>query len=163
MPPKKKPAGAEVTTTNAETGDTKFSWTAENDRLLLILTMGRTLTSDDYHKLAETMPGSNYNGVRIRVSKMRVEQRKRFEVLGWGEPENASVKAAARQKTAVTKEGKTAAKKAVAGKRKGSPEDRGDGGEAQSWVKKARVGKEESGGAEEGEVVVKEEGVEEEV
>ncbi|KZM21830.1 uncharacterized protein EKO05_0003145 [Ascochyta rabiei] len=74
MPPKKTPS---------EAGETKFGWTAENDRLLLILTMGRTLTTDDYSRLVDAIPGSNYNGVRIRASRMRIEQRSRFEALGW--------------------------------------------------------------------------------
>jgi hypothetical protein len=72
--------------------------------------MGRTLTTDDYHKLAEdalpreflltpsnqetytdhTLAGTNWNAVRQRVSKMRVEQRKRFEELGWSLPDGAA-------------------------------------------------------------------------
>ncbi|KAG9195877.1 hypothetical protein G6011_00998 [Alternaria panax] len=85
MPPKK------VAGDSADAGG-KFSWTAENDRTLLVLTMGRALTTEDFHKLAKDAlpPGTNWNAVRQRVSKMRVEQRKRFEDLGWAMPESAA-------------------------------------------------------------------------
>ena len=36
--------------------------------------------------------GTNYNGVRIRVSKFRVEQRKLFEELGWEKLESTPAK-----------------------------------------------------------------------
>ncbi|KAF2181772.1 hypothetical protein K469DRAFT_588636, partial [Zopfia rhizophila CBS 207.26] len=72
-------------------------WTAENDRKLLILTQGRSLMQDDYNQLVTAFPGTNFNGVRIRVSKLRVEQRKMYEELGWtlhdaGTPSSKSVR-----------------------------------------------------------------------
>ncbi|KAJ4363347.1 hypothetical protein N0V95_001120 [Ascochyta clinopodiicola] len=154
MLPKKKPTAAAKVTTS-EAGDTKFSWTAENDRLLLILTMGRTLTTEDYSKLVEAIPGSNYNGVRIRVSKMRIEQRSRYEALGWGAVEDGKTSKTA--KTTGEKKGGTA--KTASRKRKGGS-DTNDGGdedeessETKGRGKKARVEWQE-GDEEEGEIKI---------
>ncbi|KAF2128347.1 hypothetical protein P153DRAFT_35311 [Dothidotthia symphoricarpi CBS 119687] len=102
MPPKKKVAATSEGAENGDSNDSTFRWTAENDRTLLILTLGRTLGPDDYHKLVEALPGSNYNGVRIRVSKYRVEQRKRFDELGWEMPEGVKAPATPRKKEPAT-------------------------------------------------------------
>ncbi|KAF2868507.1 hypothetical protein BDV95DRAFT_609984 [Massariosphaeria phaeospora] len=123
MPPKKATAARGE---NGEpAGDDKFRWTAEHDRTLLILTMGRTLAGKDYHDLVQALPGTvppellpafsapstpsppsqlthtpgtNFNGVRIRVSKLRIEQRKLMTELGWDLPEFSQPRGATKEK-----------------------------------------------------------------
>jgi uncharacterized membrane-anchored protein len=111
--------------------------------------MGRTLTTDDYHKLAEdALPckfllsgyeetytnhasaGTNWNAIRQRVSKMRVEQRKRFEELGWALPDGAA-------KTPTKTPTKSPRKRAAAGNKGGVDGD----AEAESPTKKPRARK----------------------
>ncbi|KAH8733212.1 hypothetical protein GQ44DRAFT_23025 [Phaeosphaeriaceae sp. PMI808] len=87
MPPKKK---TPATDEPAEEGGT-FRWTLENERKLLILTQGRYLTSADYERLVkDVFPGTNFNGVKIKVSRFRVEQRNQYEQLGWELPEGGA-------------------------------------------------------------------------
>ncbi|KAI4929148.1 hypothetical protein J4E85_005773 [Alternaria conjuncta] len=87
MPPKKKVAAAEGG--DAEGG--AFRWTLENANKLLILTQGRYLTGEDYERLVSVFPGTNLNGVKIKVSRFRVEQRKLFDEYGWTLPDGGAV------------------------------------------------------------------------
>ncbi|KAI4606092.1 hypothetical protein J4E80_010300 [Alternaria sp. BMP 0032] len=87
MPPKKKVAAAEGG--DAEGG--AFRWTLENANKLLILTQGRYLTGEDYERLVGVFPGTNLNGVKIKVSRFRVEQRKLFDEYGWTLPDGGAV------------------------------------------------------------------------
>ncbi|KAJ4379133.1 hypothetical protein N0V86_005176 [Didymella sp. IMI 355093] len=82
MAPKKKAAeGAEAA---AAGGEAKFSWTPENDRTLLLLSLGRNIGTADYEKFVTALPaGANFQGVRQRISKLRMEQKKKYEDLGW--------------------------------------------------------------------------------
>ncbi|KAL6164684.1 hypothetical protein ACJQWK_09408 [Exserohilum turcicum] len=86
MPPKKKVAASDGT--EAEGGT--FRWTLENERKLLVLIQGRYLTSEDYERLVTVFPGTNYNGVKIKVSRFRVEQRKLYDEYGWVLPEGGA-------------------------------------------------------------------------
>ncbi|KAI4915388.1 uncharacterized protein J4E92_009342 [Alternaria infectoria] len=79
MHPKKKVAAAEGG--EAEGGRNQ----------LLILTQGRYLTSEDYERLVSVFPGTNLNGVKIKVSRFRVEQRKLFDEYGWTLPDGGAV------------------------------------------------------------------------
>ncbi|CAN9385007.1 unnamed protein product [Alternaria alternata] len=127
MPPKKKIAdeGAEAG------GDGKFSWTADNERTLLLLTMGRTITSDDHHKLVEALPpGTNWNAIRQRFGKMRKEQRARMEELGWTLPDGAT-------ETPTKTPTKSPKKRTVATEKS----DEGGDAEAESPTKKPRARK----------------------
>ncbi|KAI4918658.1 hypothetical protein J4E90_003045 [Alternaria incomplexa] len=87
MPPKKKVAAAGGV--EAEGG--AFRWTLENANKLLILTQGRYLTGEDYERLVSVFPGTNLNGVKIKVSRFRVEQRKLFDEYGWTLPDGGAV------------------------------------------------------------------------
>ncbi|KAB2100556.1 hypothetical protein AG0111_0g11262 [Alternaria gaisen] len=127
MPPKKKIAdeGAEAG------GDGKFSWTTDNERTLLLLTMGRTITSDDHHKLVEALPpGTNWNAIRQRFGKMRKEQRARMEELGWTLPDGAT-------ETPTKTPTKSPKKRTVATEKS----DEGGDAEAESPTKKPRARK----------------------
>ncbi|RYN79029.1 hypothetical protein AA0117_g3849 [Alternaria alternata] len=86
MPPKKKTVASEGS--EAEGG--AFRWTLENEKKLLILTQGRYLTGEDYERIVTVFPGTNKKGVQVRVSLLRVEQRKLFEEYGWTLPEGAA-------------------------------------------------------------------------
>ncbi|KAL6160211.1 hypothetical protein ACJBU6_01558 [Exserohilum turcicum] len=106
MPPKKKVAASDGT--EAEGGASTltllpsqlnpklttfsqtFRWTLENERKLLVLIQGRYLTSEDYERLVTVFPGTNYNGVKIKVSRFRVEQRKLYDEYGWVLPEGGA-------------------------------------------------------------------------
>ncbi|KAF2631309.1 hypothetical protein BU25DRAFT_227445 [Macroventuria anomochaeta] len=123
MPPKKKTEqGAEATAINVET---KFSWTPENDRTLLLLSLGRNIGTADYEKFVTALPaGANFQGVRQRICKLRAEQKKKHEDMGWE---------LTREATAKTKA------PATPKKRKSSEED-GDG-ETPVKAKKARARK----------------------
>ncbi|KAJ4313359.1 hypothetical protein N0V94_006991 [Neodidymelliopsis sp. IMI 364377] len=93
MPPKKKTTYT-TDATISEAGETKFGWTPENDRALLILTFGRNPTTEDYQKFVTALPaGASYNGVKIRCSKLRMEMKKRYEKLGWEVLDTAPAKA----------------------------------------------------------------------
>ncbi|KAF1933397.1 uncharacterized protein M421DRAFT_195917 [Didymella exigua CBS 183.55] len=94
MPPKKKTAdGAEAA---ASGGETKFSWTPENDRIVLLLSFGRNIGPADYVKFVTALPaGANFQGVRQRISKLRMEQKKKYEDLGWELTTEATAKAKA--------------------------------------------------------------------
>ncbi|KAI4678923.1 uncharacterized protein J4E88_006211 [Alternaria novae-zelandiae] len=133
MPPKKKVDGD-----GADTGgDGAFRWTPENELTLLLLTMGRAPTKDDYIKLVDALPpGTNWNAIRQRFSKLRKDQQKRFEELGWDMPDG--VAAAKTPKTTTPK------KRAAGGAEKGE-ELGGDEGETETPTKKprARNGKKE--------------------
>ncbi|KAI4678922.1 uncharacterized protein J4E88_006210 [Alternaria novae-zelandiae] len=87
MPPKKKVAAAE----GGEAEGGAFRWTLENANKLLILTQGRYLTGEDYERLVSVFPGTNLNGVKIKVSRFRVEQRKLFDEYGWTLPDGGAV------------------------------------------------------------------------
>ncbi|OCK82839.1 hypothetical protein K432DRAFT_423857 [Lepidopterella palustris CBS 459.81] len=68
----------------------KFKWTVENERKLLLLILGRVPSSDkEYKDLLPSFPGTNLNGVKIRVSRLRVEQRKLLEQVGTELPADA--------------------------------------------------------------------------
>ncbi|KAF2028383.1 hypothetical protein EK21DRAFT_69884 [Setomelanomma holmii] len=86
MPPKKSKA----TNGDGEEAGGAFRWTLENERKLLILTKGRYLTSEDYERLLTVFPGTNLNGVKIKCSRFRVEQRNMYEELGWTLPEGGA-------------------------------------------------------------------------
>ncbi|KAL1608735.1 hypothetical protein SLS59_001925 [Nothophoma quercina] len=121
MPPKKKtPEVGDATTSS---GETKFSWTPENDRTLLLLSLGRNVGTADYEKFVTAVPaGANFQGVRQRISKLRVEQKKKYEELGWELTTEATTKA----KTPATPK-----------KRKGGDEEGGQ----ETPVKKGRAKK----------------------
>jgi hypothetical protein len=73
---------------------------------LLILSQGRYLTSNDYDRFLTVFPGTsdssvsccilthlqgtNLTGLKIKVSRFRVEQRTLYEQLGWQLPEGAA-------------------------------------------------------------------------
>ncbi|KAF3049654.1 hypothetical protein E8E11_008407 [Didymella keratinophila] len=80
MPLKKKAAD-----TGEAGGQNKpFSWTPENDRTLLLLSLSRNIGPADYEKFVTAMPaGASYQGVRQRISKLRMEQKAKYEELGW--------------------------------------------------------------------------------
>ncbi|CAN9384865.1 unnamed protein product [Alternaria alternata] len=102
MPPKKKT----VATESSEAEGGAFRWTLENEKKLLILNQGRYLTGEDYERIVTVFPvtltplistllkpqpqGTNKKGVQVRVSLLRVEQRKLFEEYGWTLPEGAA-------------------------------------------------------------------------
>jgi hypothetical protein len=95
--------------------------------------MGRAPTKDDYVKLVEALPrklhfhfyplvsnlqdshtdstlaGTNWNAIRQRFSKLRKDQAKRFEELGWDLPDGAA------SKTPTKTPAKTTPKKRAAG------------------------------------------------
>lgn len=107
--------------------------------------------------------GTNYNGVRIRVSKLRVEQRKRFEELGWKMPDSDKASATSRKKEPATPRKKRDTVEAV-----------GEEDEVEKPKKKPRVKKGKKAEQEqeqevldkvevEGEVSVKEENIKEEM
>jgi len=73
------------------------------------LTQGRYLTGEDYERLVTVFPGAstnpfsphpsnpltpptgtNLNGVKIKTSRFRVEQRNMYEELGWQLPEGGA-------------------------------------------------------------------------
>ncbi|KAI4678921.1 uncharacterized protein J4E88_006209 [Alternaria novae-zelandiae] len=108
MPPKKKTAAAE---------GGAFRWTLENEKKLLILTQGRYLTAEDYERIVGVFPGTSIKGVQVRVSLLRVEQRKLYEEYGWTLPEGG-----AKAKTPVTTPRKT-----PGGKKRGVDAVEGDG------------------------------------
>ncbi|KAI4945859.1 hypothetical protein J4E91_007773 [Alternaria rosae] len=160
MPPKKKVAAAEGG--EAEGGPNQ----------LLILTQGRYLTGEDYERLVGAFPGTNLNGVKIKVSRFRVEQRKLFDEYGWTLPDGGAV---------LKKGGGAATPRKTPGSKKRSAEavDGADGEEEDELAtptkkprgRKPKVKKEEveeedisSGGGEKGESVgVKEEVLDEEI
>ncbi|KAF2823953.1 hypothetical protein CC86DRAFT_408965 [Ophiobolus disseminans] len=85
MPPKRKVAAEGAEETNGA-----FRWTLENERKLLILIQNRTLAAEDYDRLLTAFPGTNLNGVKIKCSRFRVEQRNTYEELGWQLPEGGA-------------------------------------------------------------------------
>ncbi|KAH6843580.1 hypothetical protein CC77DRAFT_900376, partial [Alternaria alternata] len=108
-----------------------FSWTADHERKLLLLTMGRTITTDDYHKLVDALPpGTNWNAIRQRFVKMRKEQRACMEELGWTLPDGAT--------ETPTKTPTKSPKKRTAAAEKS---DEGGDAEAESPTKKPRARK----------------------
>ncbi|KAI4663288.1 uncharacterized protein J4E78_003699 [Alternaria triticimaculans] len=115
MPPKKKTAAAE---------GGAFRWTLENEKKLLILTQGRYLTAEDYERIVGVFPGTSIKGVQVRVSLLRVEQRKLYEEYGWTLPEGG-----AKAKTPVTTPRKTPNNKTASGKKRGAGILEGDGGD----------------------------------
>ncbi|KAI4613295.1 uncharacterized protein J4E87_009942 [Alternaria ethzedia] len=118
MPPKKKTAAAE---------GGAFRWTLENEKKLLILTQGRYLTAEDYERIVGVFPGTSIKGVQVRVSLLRVEQRKLYEEYGWTLPEGG-----AKAKTPVTTPRKTPGGKTANGKKRGADvldAVEGDGGD----------------------------------
>ncbi|KAF2474211.1 uncharacterized protein BDR25DRAFT_385675 [Lindgomyces ingoldianus] len=128
-----------------ETGDSDkgFRWTAENDRKLLILTLGYTgsISAEDIDKFVTAMPGTTFNGVRIRYNKLRVEQRNMHTKAGISVPACSGMgKAAApaisasEKKTVGEKKPAAEKKTAAAGKgRKRAAKDMTDSnGEGQS-------------------------------
>ncbi|KAF2847305.1 hypothetical protein T440DRAFT_539868 [Plenodomus tracheiphilus IPT5] len=125
MPPKKATA-ATITTGEAESG--AFRWTPENERRLLVLTQGRQLNGAEYERLLTVFPGTNLNGVRIRCSRLRVEQRKLYEEYGWDLDSAVVAGGATAKKTATT-----------TGKKRGAVRD--EGGE-ESPKKRGRAKKE---------------------
>ncbi|KAF2115045.1 hypothetical protein BDV96DRAFT_646897 [Lophiotrema nucula] len=104
MPPKKAKAAAAGDEAN---DGGKSGWTAEADRKLLILGMGRTLTPADYHEIVKVMPGRNFNGVRQRFGKFRTEQRKLYEEYGWTVPDGTAPNATPRKAAAAPDTTKT--------------------------------------------------------
>ncbi|KAI4941381.1 hypothetical protein J4E86_010413 [Alternaria arbusti] len=139
MPPKKK-------TTVAEGGEAKggaFRWTLENEKKLLILTQGRYLTAEDYERIVGVFPGTSIKGVQVRVSLLRVEQRKLYEEYGWTLPEGG-----AKAKTPVTTPRKTPlSKKRGAGVVEGDGDGLEDGGEEAATPSKKPRGKKGAGKA----------------
>ncbi|KAI4704909.1 hypothetical protein J4E89_009494 [Alternaria sp. Ai002NY15] len=117
MPPKKKTAAAE---------GGAFRWTLENEKKLLILTQGRYLTAEDYERIVGVFPGTSIKGVQVRVSLLRVEQRKLYEEYGWTLPEGG-----AKAKTPVTTPRKTPNNKTASGKKRGAGILEGDGGDGE--------------------------------
>ncbi|KAI4918657.1 hypothetical protein J4E90_003044 [Alternaria incomplexa] len=130
MPPKKKTGedGADTA------GDGAFRWTPENELTLLLLTMGRAPTKDDYVKLVDALPpGTNWNAIRQRFGKLRKDQQKRFEELGWDMPDGSA--AAKTPKTGTPKKRAAAADKGEDGG--------GEDGETPTKKPRARKGKKE--------------------
>ncbi|KAH7122532.1 hypothetical protein B0J11DRAFT_569329 [Dendryphion nanum] len=111
MPPKK--ATADSAANGENNGDGAFRWTAENERKLLMLTMGRTLSADDYEKILEQFPGTNLNGIKIRTSRLRCERVNIFAELGWDLPEGGK---AVKRSTGVKGDTKITPKKKRAAK-----------------------------------------------
>ncbi|KAH9872599.1 hypothetical protein J1614_004992 [Plenodomus biglobosus] len=60
-----------------------FRWTAENERKLLLLTLGREMNGDEYERLAGVFVGTTFEGIRQRCNNLRRQQRKLFEEYGW--------------------------------------------------------------------------------
>ncbi|KAJ4402266.1 hypothetical protein N0V91_007299 [Didymella pomorum] len=92
MPVKKK---TEADAETAASGETKFSWTPENDRILLLLALGRATGPADYEKFVSALSGANFQGVRQRISKLRMEQKRKYEDMGWELTTEATAKAKA--------------------------------------------------------------------
>ncbi|KAK7190006.1 hypothetical protein PSPO01_03727 [Paraphaeosphaeria sporulosa] len=114
MPPKK------VVATKGDAGDDgdKFSWTAENERKLLLFMIGTTsFTKEDTERLAEhafnggllTPPptsttlicntGPSANAIKQRANKIRIEHRALYEEHGWPAPDGKPAVKAATPKT----------------------------------------------------------------
>ncbi|OAL02578.1 hypothetical protein IQ06DRAFT_367114 [Phaeosphaeriaceae sp. SRC1lsM3a] len=89
MPPKKSTTKA-AAAIGTEDGNGAFRWTLENEKKLLILTQGRYLSGEDYERLVKVFPGTNLNGVKIKVSRFRVQQRDLYKELGWDLPEGGA-------------------------------------------------------------------------
>ncbi|KAI8940604.1 hypothetical protein NX059_001877 [Plenodomus lindquistii] len=150
MPPKRNTA---ATTGDGEGEGGAFRWTPELERKLLVLIQGRQLNGAEYERLLSVFPGTNLNGVKIRCSRLRVEQRRLYEEYGW-DIESGLVFAKKRGAKALDGEGEKAAKKPrvkKGGKKGGGEEAQGD-----EVVKEDEVLEEEEG------EVVKEEIVDEE-
>ncbi|ORY09905.1 hypothetical protein BCR34DRAFT_363062 [Clohesyomyces aquaticus] len=96
----------------AAEGEKKFSWTPENDRKLMVLMLGTTnLTQTDVEKLLRFFPGTTFNGIKIRYSRLRGEQRKLHEDAGEAIPGATSTSTAAGKAKPVAGEKKGAAEK----------------------------------------------------
>ncbi|KAF2490482.1 hypothetical protein BU16DRAFT_622083 [Lophium mytilinum] len=67
--------------------NTKFTWAGENERKLMMLTLGRQLGAEDYEKIAACFPEVTLVAVKIRTSRLRVERTNLFKKLGLGEPD----------------------------------------------------------------------------
>ncbi|KAL5382745.1 hypothetical protein DPSP01_006304 [Paraphaeosphaeria sporulosa] len=97
MPPKK------VVATKGDAGDDgdKFSWTAENERKLLLFMIGTTsFTKEDTERLAEhAFNGPSANAIKQRANKIRIEHRALYEEHGWPAPDGKPAVKAATPKT----------------------------------------------------------------
>ncbi|KAH7074614.1 hypothetical protein BKA63DRAFT_596131 [Paraphoma chrysanthemicola] len=160
MPPKKKAASPDD---NAD-GSGTFRWTLENERKLLILTQGRYLTADDYERLVTVFPGTNLNGVKIRTSRLRVEQRNMYEQLGWTLPEGGATKKAGTKKRGAADDEGVGGENGDAEKEKEKPAKKARAKKAKKEEKKADEEKVESETEGDGQVIgVKQEVVEDEI
>ncbi|KAF1957509.1 hypothetical protein CC80DRAFT_503832 [Byssothecium circinans] len=135
MPPKKTTAAAAATGAGTEAdGAKKINWNPEQDRKLLLLCFERSsLTTDDYNSFLPVMgTGATYNGVRLRIGKLRGEAREFREANGLTVPNGAAAGA-----------GKTTPNATPKGKKRGvddSGDANGDGTPAKP-AKKARAKK----------------------
>ncbi|KAF2639004.1 hypothetical protein P280DRAFT_481775 [Massarina eburnea CBS 473.64] len=124
----KKAAAAPKADAVGDDANLKFTWTVENERKLLLLCMGRpNLNPNDYREFINALPaGANYNGVRIKVSKFRIEQRAIYAEQGWTAPDGKPA---------------TAANETPKGKKRAATDDNDDadgGTKPQKSAKKAR-------------------------
>ncbi|KAH3907013.1 hypothetical protein HBI56_113970 [Parastagonospora nodorum] len=90
---------------------------------LLVLTQGRYLSGEDYERLVTAFPGTNLNGVRIKCSRFRVEQRNLYEELGWALPDGGAVKKTPSKRGADDQGEGTPTKKPRAKKGKGKKDE----------------------------------------
>ncbi|OCK95212.1 uncharacterized protein K441DRAFT_695751 [Cenococcum geophilum 1.58] len=136
----------------AEKKGNGVNWTTENDRKLLLHVMNRpNLKPADHDQLVTIFPGATRNSIAVRLSKLRVEQRKAYDALGWALPEAQSARTVGPRKKITKNLSLALPKEENAGLRKRSngakEEVKSDNGEdsderSQSMTRKTRMGNE---------------------
>ncbi|KAF2676737.1 hypothetical protein K458DRAFT_410209 [Lentithecium fluviatile CBS 122367] len=156
MPPKKAAAGKAAATSPVldAGGEVKFTWTPENERLLLLLAARSSIGRADYTEFLKAMPtntrspsaGCTFEGLRQKFQKMRREQREIYDKMGWVLNDSCPAPANAANAANTSKDGETTEKlqKAAKGKKRAAAgdADAGAGAEgeqaAEKPVKKAK-------------------------